>query len=127
MPQSSSLLFNALVYSVTAWLRWGFKIQVPSLETPTEFSAIIYEPQAPYLALFSLPLFKRSCGSFHFLLFDARWVPVSHCGLSVSEHEETEMVALLEGSISTSSNSQEGSVTKETFLPVEMFLSRQNS
>lgn len=68
------------------------------------------------MALFSLLLFKGSCGSFPFFLFDAHWVPVSHSGLSVSEHQKIKMVALLEGSISTSTNSQRGLVTRELFF-----------
>lgn len=67
------------------------------------------------LALCPLPLIKGSCGSFHFLLFDACWVPVSHSGLSVSEHQKIKMVVPLEGSISISSNSRRGSVTQKFF------------
>lgn len=92
----------------------------PSLKHPGSFQLLFVKPQALYLALFSLVLFKGSCGSFHFLLFDAHWIPVSHSGLSVSEHQKIKMVALLEGSISTSSNSQRGSVTRELFPHIEL-------
>lgn len=71
------------------------------------------KPQASYPAWFpSLSSRDRSCGSFHFLPLGARGVSVSHSGLSASEHQQIKMVALLEGSISTSSNSRGGSVTR---------------
>lgn len=81
--------------------------------------------QSFHLALFALPLFKGSGGRFHFLLFDACRVPVSHSGLSVSEHQKIKTAALLEGSIS--SNSRRDSVTRKLFSHVGLAFSRQNS
>ena len=43
MPQLSSLLFTILMHSVTTWLKQDFSTQAPFLETPAEFSIIIYE------------------------------------------------------------------------------------
>lgn len=42
MQQLSSLLFKAIRHSVTGWLEQDFNLQVPFLETPMEFSIIIY-------------------------------------------------------------------------------------
>lgn len=118
-PQSRSLLLTAVTRSVTTWLKQDFSTGVPFLETQSILS-LFMTPRASYLALGSLPLFKGSCGSFHFLLFDAHWVPISHSGLSVSEHQKMKMMALLEGSISTSTNSQRGLVTRKLFFNVEL-------
>lgn len=101
--------------SVTTWFEQDFNLQVPFLETPIEFPIIINEATSFLPALYPLPLVKGSCGSFHFLLFDAGWVPVSHSVLSISEHQKIKMVVPLEGSISISSNSRRGSVTQKLF------------